>query len=1399
MPQLPQALPRSLMPMLLIAAKASAAVEISAPMTVQFTDATQQTHTATSQAVTLAVTQKTANKASAATDQPLALSLTASQREAEVGDLLTFTFSFANHTGEVLPRYRINARLAQGFKLVEGSARLDGTAFSTAADLGNGRVSFNLTDVVAEEVHTLSYMVRVTASSDGDSLSTAYASATRANGITLSSAAVQAKVKAVRNGVLSDEGAIFGKVSFPAECTKDKGTAQALLPVGGVRIYLEDGRYAITDATGDYNFHAVKPGMHTIKLDSLTLPKGTGLRITSNQQVGDASSQFAEMPIGGFKRVDFNAECPAKDGETVFANVKKFNEKLKDTDVFEQGERKISPDFIGPLLEDEANKPAASTAEEEKPWASRDAIKEVTAESVGKGAWLWPKQNTSTDGRFMAALPLASTSVTLYVNGKAIPEDQLGEQLGDEGKQVQVASWYGIQLDKGNNTVEVRTKDTVGKENTVLKSTFINPGRGVHLHVTPEVDELPADGGASKVPLKVRIVDENGNLAAGDYYLTLEASDGKWAEPDIQDSTPGQQVMIRNGEGVVHLRSSHRTGKVRIKITSEQMSGETKLAQTVYMRPLIATGYLDITAHGGNSSDQRVTGEGKVFLKGEVKGGLHLTFAYDSTKHNDDTYNYSTYLQDENNDRYAPARGDGSIRDQDARSKSKTYFKLEKGQNSLQYGDYNVDDTDAGADASTAQLDLARDPRYLTGAVAHYGDHNTEVDVFAAKQGNRRFVEMLPGNGTSMNFRVGEGNLAPNSAVIELVTRDKNNPGLTLSTQTLERVVDYTLDDVSGNLQFHRVIPTLDDKLNPVFVRVSYDHENSGNEQPYTVAGVRVKRTLTETVSVGGSYTQDNHPTDGHTLTGAYVDYQPDKDSCVSVSTAQMGHANGDASGNAYRIQASQRWSKDATTAVTFAQADKGFTNSGSGIGADRREARIDHTQALNKDTNLKLEGIHSETISSNTVHQAIGARVERRLGDWRVAGGMRHIEQQAGDEASSRDTALVSAKRNIKLFGRGGRVAAEYEQDIRDPSFNHLYADGELLVGKDASAYAKYDSGNDMLGTAGLSDTQRRDVLSIGAKTKVKKNTELYSEYRSEGLFGGGGLFGNSDNINAETATGVKGNYEIEKNLTVNPALEVIKVNEGEALENATAVSIALNDKRNAERQKYLKVESRNGDKRDYYGLTGSYIAKINQDWTDVVREELHKDSSSIGASFDNTLTLGAAHRPAGDGKLNSQYMYQWKKANSNADIASKRSTHILSTWQNYRLSNKTTMSGRLAGKIQDQDTFGIRAKTRTGLADASLNVALTDKVDGDVHGGMIRSEGGESRYSAGAGVNVNVADDWRLGVGYNIKGFEDKDLDPGKQNTAGPYVRLQGKIGESMFKAIQPQESPLGSDKLL
>ena len=43
--------------------------------------------------------------------------------------------------------------------------------------------------------------------------------------------------------------------------------------VAGVRVYLEDGRYAVTDDEGKYHFEGVTPGSHVVQIDTITLPE----------------------------------------------------------------------------------------------------------------------------------------------------------------------------------------------------------------------------------------------------------------------------------------------------------------------------------------------------------------------------------------------------------------------------------------------------------------------------------------------------------------------------------------------------------------------------------------------------------------------------------------------------------------------------------------------------------------------------------------------------------------------------------------------------------------------------------------------------------------------------------------------------------------------------------------------------------------------------------------------------------------------------------------------------------------------------------------------------------------------------------------------------------------------
>ena len=83
--------------------------------------------------------------------------------------------------------------------------------------------------------------------------------------------------------------------------------------IAGVRVYLEDGRYAVTDEEGKYHFDDVMPGSHVVQIDAVTIPD-THRALECADRVrnaGRAYSQFVDVRGGALWRSDFRAGAQA--------------------------------------------------------------------------------------------------------------------------------------------------------------------------------------------------------------------------------------------------------------------------------------------------------------------------------------------------------------------------------------------------------------------------------------------------------------------------------------------------------------------------------------------------------------------------------------------------------------------------------------------------------------------------------------------------------------------------------------------------------------------------------------------------------------------------------------------------------------------------------------------------------------------------------------------------------------------------------------------------------------------------------------------------------------------------------------------------------------------------------
>src|SRR6185436_5231299 len=69
--------------------------------------------------------------------------------------------------------------------------------------------------------------------------------------------------------------------------------------------------------------------------------------------------------------------------------------------------------------------------------------------------------------------------------------------------------------------------------------------------------------------------------------------------------------------------------------------------------------------------------------------------------------------------------------------------------------------------------------------------------------------------------------------------RDRRNPEVILSSETLSRSVDYNLDPITGELFFMRYISTFDYLLNLTQIVVTYEHRASGMDNAVYTARAR--------------------------------------------------------------------------------------------------------------------------------------------------------------------------------------------------------------------------------------------------------------------------------------------------------------------------------------------------------------------------------------------------------------------------------------------------------------------------------------------------------------------------------------------------------------------------------
>jgi len=101
---------------------------------------------------------------------------------------------------------------------------------------------------------------------------------------------------------------------------------------------------------------------------------------------------------------------------------------------------------------------------------------------------------------------------------------------------------------------------------------------------------------------------------------------------------------------------------------------------------------------------------------------------------------------------------------------------------------------------------------------------------------------------------------------VEILVRDRNQPSVVLRTIPMTRFLEYTIDPLSKRLLFAAPVASVDENLNPRFIRVTYEADSGG--PTFWTYGADAQVKVTSWLQVGGSYNRDENPDNTTSVAG---------------------------------------------------------------------------------------------------------------------------------------------------------------------------------------------------------------------------------------------------------------------------------------------------------------------------------------------------------------------------------------------------------------------------------------------------------------------------------------------------------------------------------------------------
>ncbi len=1318
----------------------------------------------------------------------VALTKSVSRPMALPGDVVFYTVTARNPDSRTKRAVTLVDTPSALLRLRADTVRLDGAAAPAAVRVSaDGRtLTVALGDVAPGAVRTVTYAMTVRADAPaGQALNRAVA--TDALGRT----SIASAVLRISQDNLAARMTLIGRVT-------DGGCDVNAEPVGipGVRLVLEDGSFAVTDADGRYHFDALTPGTHVVQALSNTLPKGGEFVdcARSTRSAGSASSRFVIGQGGSLVVADFAATLPYKMAAKPSAEMKKQDEKAAaseeraaaggDTDWLALGDGPT--DFLFPALDHNPRAPA---------------VRVVVRHRAGQ-------------------------TVDLLIDGKPVDKVAFDGLKKAPNGAYAVSVWRSIPLDGEVTRLTARVRNADGSVATELTRPVHYAAKPARVELLPAQSRLIADGTTRPV-LALRILDRNGRpvhdgisgeLSLGAPYESAEALDLMQSRALSGQGRVAPRWVVKGDSGIalVELAPTMVSGKLHLDFTFTDDTQRRRQQLDAWIVPgeqpwtLVGLAEGSVGARtvadnmqrtGRFDSDLGQNARVAFYTKGRVLGRFLLTAAYDSAKQRDD----QRLLGVIDPKAYYTVFADGSDRRFDAASREKLYVRIESAAFYALYGDF-----DTGFD----QTQLARYQRAATGFKAEANLGGFHAQGFAAKIASTHRRDEIQGAGISGPYRLSSRAIIANSEQVSIEVRDRFRSEVLVSRRTLSRFIDYDLDLLAGTITFKEPVLSRDEGLNPQIIVIDYELDetvrggeiNAGLRADYTTANGKLRigaSAITDTGASAGNTVRTNMgAVDARLRLGENTEVRAE---------AGMSFASG-SNAQAWLVEAEHHDGKlDVIAYARSADADFGVGQM-SGAERGRRKIGVDARYQVNEALALTTSSWHDDSLTDSASRTAVqlGTLYRSQKTDARL--GVAMMRDRLADGTTANSTVLEGGATqrlfNNKLEVTGSTsIALDSAESIDLPERHRLTA--RLALTSAVKLVGSYEIAKG----ADLDARTARVGFELmpwhGARVLSSVGQQAISEYGKRSF----------------AAFGLAQSLEVTKNLTIDATLDSSKTiggidaaklinpahpassggalgESGTVAEDFTAITLG-GSWRNDRWTSTLRGEWRDGQLADRKGVTFGTIRQLGEGsmvgsgvmWTrataangmsseildGAVAAAYRPANSALAflakAEFRSDAVTGAVAGEAGPAGRSALTI--------DGDAKSRRIIGALSAnW-----SPKGTVDGQRVQRhelglfaavrhnFDRYQGFDLAGTTLIGGIDARIGLGEHVEIGGQATVRRSLTDHTTS-FAFGPQIGVSPAKDVLLTVGYNISGFRDRDFSAARNTDKGLFATLRMKL---------------------